>query len=413
MHKLTFIFSLFLIFTIPWENILESDSIGSISRGIGLLSAVFWLIKVIYSGKIRQPHFFHIVVIIFVCWNIFSVFWTINVTETLDKLETYIQLGIFVYIIWDLYTTPKSVQYALQAYLLGAWVTISSLVLNFISGNHENATISTNSRYSAIGFDPNNVGIILALGIPIAWYLALSLNKSKYYWLKWLNYLYIPSAFFAMLLTGSRGALLTSLFGFLYIFSNLHRLNLRVRVVFLVLLTLFIINIPNFVPLELLQRLGTIESSIAEGDLNGRVEIWQAGLRSFLRNPILGVGSNAFRASTDIGKLAHNTYLSILVELGVIGFTLFLVIIINVVYHAIHQQKFQRNFWLAILLVLGIGISSLNWSNKKLTWLFPNLVVVNACLNLQATQKAKTSFEKHIKVSPNINTFKNISPNNR
>jgi O-antigen ligase len=77
----------------------------------------------------------------------------------------------------------------------------------------------------------------------------------------------------------------------------------------------------------------------------GRVDIWKVGWRMVEANPIHGVGSGNFTTASihyllqpgklvrddfivDTPKVAHNTYLQILAELGIVGFLLFITILL-------------------------------------------------------------------------------------
>ena len=77
----------------------------------------------------------------------------------------------------------------------------------------------------------------------------------------------------------------------------------------------------------------------------GRVDIWTVGWRMVRDNTIEGVGSGNFTTASihyllepgklvrddfivDTPKVAHNTYLQVLAELGVVGFALFLTILL-------------------------------------------------------------------------------------
>src|SRR5439155_640108 len=63
-------------------------------------------------------------------------------------------------------------------------------------------------RFAALNQDPNDLGLTFALGLPMAWYVSLSQARGA-----WLWCLYLPLAITAILLTGSRGAVLTGLVG--------------------------------------------------------------------------------------------------------------------------------------------------------------------------------------------------------
>lgn len=58
---------------------------------------------------------------------------------------------------------------------------------------------------------------------------------------------------------------------------------------------------------------------------SGRSELWAIAIKLFKDNPIFGIGAGRYVSLSGAGTNAHNTYLEILCELGVVGFTLFLI----------------------------------------------------------------------------------------
>jgi hypothetical protein len=69
-------------------------------------------------------------------------------------------------------------------------------------------------RFFAGGADPNSLGMTLALGVPIAWYLSLTAKRPL---TRWLRRAYRPLAMFATVLTGSRGAMIAMMVALLII----------------------------------------------------------------------------------------------------------------------------------------------------------------------------------------------------
>jgi len=376
MRTIAYWMLLLLIFTIPADSMLEFGNFGTISKVVGFLLVAFWIAKVLITKKIRKPHVFHIVFAAFALWHIASILWTIDFDKTQVRFQTYFQLIGLSFIIWDLITTPEALRAGLQAYILGAWMSIGNMIYNYIF-----SITRTYTRFSAGAFDSNNIGIILALGIPIAWYLIINKRDFKFAKLMTaLNYIYIPAAVFGILLTGSRAAFLTTAVAFLYVIGNFRGLKLHIRIVTFVVLIFALYGVYTFIPDALIQRLSTTGDSIASGDLHGRVAIWRASADVFEEHPLIGIGSNAFESSTELKKAAHNTYLSILVEVGLIGFILFAAAVALTIYNAIQHPSAERRFWLAILMVLAVGILTLNWTHRKQTWLFPSLIVASATL---------------------------------
>lgn len=94
----------------------------------------------------------------------------------------------------------------------------------------------------------------------------------------------------------------------------------------------------------------------------GRFELWENGIQLFLDNPLFGVGLFQFRSEMlerfGSTMFAHNTYLGILVESGVIGLFLFL-FFLSVVFFLLFIRR--ENGWalptFASMLVMLLSLS--------------------------------------------------------
>ncbi|MBD2199683.1 MULTISPECIES: O-antigen ligase family protein [Calothrix] len=142
-----------------------------------------------------------------------------------------------------------------------------------------------------------------------------------------------------------------------------------------------VFSLPFFVPETLFSRLQSTGSEITSGDLNGRLIIWREGLASFLKHPFLGVGLGAIRTTNSLGKVAHNSFISVLVEVGAIGLLLFLAIFLLVCYLASRQPKVHSMFWLTLLIIWTIGASTLTW--ECFTGMFRKFLIImnKVCIN--------------------------------
>jgi O-antigen ligase len=342
---------------------------------------------VVVTGGYRKLRPFHLAVCLFVLWNIVSVFWSVNVDLTVIRLQTYIQLVALVLILWDLYRTPAALKAGLQAYVLGAYVSVGSTVYSYLTG-----TGAFYLRYAATGFDPNDIGLILAFGIPVAWYLTSAEGDSeKGYLLRVINYAYLPAATFAILLTASRGTLIATLPAFLFVLGSLSRLKPFVRVLVFMATIWVLFTVQALVPQSSFQRLATTRTSITEHDLGGRTNVWREGIAIFSEHPLLGVGSGAFEAAAvKTGKGAHNVFLSVLTEVGLIGLILFATILAMTVHQAMRQPKWTARLWLTVLMIWGIGAFFLHLEDNKQTWLFLSLPIVGAGVSVQRDESRLT-----------------------
>jgi O-antigen ligase len=312
---------------------------------------------------------------------------------------------LLVFILWDLYTTRARVLAGLQAYILGAYVAAGSAIYNYFTGK---VYYTNYQRFSAGETNPDGFGFIMALGIPVAWYLAGSIDKKGIgQFLRFVNYLYIPMALLGIALSGTRTALIASVIGMAFGLASLTRVRLFARILIFVLLSsAILILLPYVQTLESFQRLGTTGEEITSGDLNNRTNNWSEGLASFLEHPLLGVGSNMYRSINSLGKVGHNSYLSVLVELGLIGFILFFSILVIAFLRAWRQPKWQSWFWLTVLTVWSIGAFTLTWESRKSTWLFLSFIVVSAAVTNTTEEFAFTAKPLSIARNPFADTRK-------
>jgi hypothetical protein len=374
MRRVVYWLSLVLIFTIPWEGAFHLPGLGTAATVVGLVVGACWLVTIVITGRTREPVPYLLALAVFVGWIALTTFWSSDPGESLGAVLLWLQTLLLVYILWDLYRTKATLLAGLQAYVLGAYTAVFGAVLNYLGSN---PFYSNQDRFSLGDTNPDGYGFIVALGIPLACYLAASAEMPRVF--RFLNYGYIPAAFLGIALSGTRTASVGAAVGLLYGLATLTRLRLFTRFAVVVLLAaaLFVL-LPIVQPLTSFQRLGTTPTEVTEGDLNGRVAQWEQGLLAFMDHPVLGVGTDQYRTVNTLSKVAHNSYLSVLVELGLIGFVLFATILWIVVGQARRLPRWDRNFWMTVLLVWAIGASTLTWEHRKTTWLFLTFVVAAA-----------------------------------
>jgi O-antigen ligase len=376
VRKIVFGLSLILVFTIPWEGAFHLPGLGTTATVMGLIVGACWLFMIVVAGQMRRPVLFLFAVAGFVTWVALTTFWSPDPLESLGSVYLWLQTLLFVYILWDLYRTKAALLAGLQAYVLGAYTAVGGAVLNYVQTN---AFYTNEERYSLGNTNPDGYGFILALGIPVACYLAASPETPRFF--RFINYGYLPVAFIGVALSGTRTASVAAAIGLLYGLATLTKLKIHTRVAVVVLLgaSLYFV-LPIVQPLSSFQRLGSTGTEITQGDLNGRTGQWAQGLRAFMEHPVLGVGTDMYRTVNTLNKVAHNSYLSVLVEEGLIGFTIFLTILGIVALQVLRLPKWDRNFWLTSLLVWAIGASTLTWEHRKTTWLFLTFAVVAAVI---------------------------------
>ncbi len=358
--------SLALIFVIPMEGAVFIEGVGRLSRVVGLFAGTAWFLSVLVSGQIRRPRAFHYFVGLFVLWNILSVFWTIDLDRTIDRMQTYAQLGCMVLILWDLFDSQRAVRAGLQAYVLGSFASSLGIVFNFFHGD-----AFYTGRFTAAGLHVDDVGIILALSIPIAWHLATSGNHSGVLrqGLRTANFIVPAFAVMGICLSGTRAAVVAAAPALLFIGASLVRFRPAVRLGLALAIVGVFVVVFTTAPWHSIERLGTIGEEVAQGDLNGRLNLWREGFSVFLERPFLGTGAYAYRTAIESGKAAHNSLLSVLVETGLVGLALFVTCLALAFRSALKLPRWEAAFCITLLSVWLLGVSTLTWEHRKPTWL--------------------------------------------
>jgi O-antigen ligase len=397
VRRITYLLSLILIFTLPWEDSISTASLGSIARLIGFVVAGFWLATILMEGKLRKPHLFHMLVLLFFLWNFLSLYWSSGTDDTVQRLKTYGQIFLLLLIFWDLFQEQEKLRAGLQAYVLGAYVLVVSTIYNYLAGN---VAVQYEGRYSATGVNANDVALILILGMPIGLPIAMELLFSiprniNGYLQKAVNFIYIPLSIFAIILTGSRTSII-AVIPFTIFMIGTQRIKMERKILISIALVVSILIFLPLVPQAVIHRIGTVGQSIAAADMGGRVTMWRKSIEVLAQHPVLGVGGGA--VDRMIGGAVHNTFLSVAAETGIVGLLLFLSILGLVIYEAFKLPRKISTLWLAIFMTWLIGIVSLSWEFRKVTWILLSFMIIESSLWMQAGMEEKEE-DKSISLS--------------
>jgi O-antigen ligase len=396
-RKGAFFFLWILLFVMPWENAVVIHGFGTISRAAGIPAFAMALLAILETGTLRMLAPQQLIMVIFLIWGGFTYFWSFDPTSTVTSIYTFVQLFMMVWLIWEFAQRRKQQILLLRAYVLGSIISSVATLLGFF-----NKTGLQSGRYSGLGFNPGDLAFILALAIPISLYLAVHEQKQI---LVWVDGAATVLAFCAIVLTASRGSLVACIPTILMFPFLFPKLRWGRNLIALVFVALAGIGSWLFMPESSWSRLSTIGSEVTSGTLNERTMIWQIGWQVFGQVPFQGVGAGAYAPTiehtlglaSDVGStetcsqvarlVAHNTFFSVLVEQGVIGFTLFLALLLTLVLSAWMLPRVDRIFWLCILLTWGIGALDLTWEQRKPTWFIFGLLISVAATKMAAQRR--------------------------
>ncbi len=357
----------------------------SISRLVGLALIVAGLGATLRRGtlRLRVPAVTLLITVAFALWAGMGSLWnTVNPLSAVLAAAIYAQLAIMAILIWQLCRNVQDHRILLQAYVLGAYIIAGKIAFDYLTNPFVPNSAQSMERYTALGGNPNGVAAAIALALPLAWYLGNFWARGL---LRWLNYFYLPLAIFAVILTASRGGFLVALAGLLVVPLTFGHLPAKSRVIVVVFALLSAGFIASTIPLANFTRLTEASSEISEGDLTGRGSIWKAGLQVYTGSPILGIGTGGFpQAVKPIlgrGAPAHNAFLTVLVELGVIGLGLYIVNFLVVLRPLLKLPGPEKMLYLCFWLALVVSMLPSNVEDAQYVW---------ALLTLMATRQAYT-----------------------
>lgn len=378
MAKAAFAVLWCFVLVLPWDVFLNLPVLGSIPRIIGVIASAVGVTYVLARQRVRPLSWFHLLAALFVLWAGVTTLWSIDADATRTLFFTYLQLVVFAWLIWEVAWSPERQRALLQAYVLGASIAALVTIRNYLAGaTYFGGGPATDiARFAALNQDPNELGLTFALGLPMAYYVSLSPERRT----AWLWRLYLPLAIAGILLTGSRGSVLSALVGLSIIPLTLGRLRLRTKVALYALVAASLLLASQVVPEASLARIASTRADIEAGYFGGRGAIWLAGLEVAREHPLVGVGAGGFEEAVEPTihqeMVAHNVFLSILVEDGLVGLVLFVAMVLATLVPLRHLPPPQRRFSTVLLLALAVGSLSLSWGHRKQFWFVLGVLAV-------------------------------------
>ena len=166
-------------------------------------------------------------------------------------------------------------------------------------------------RYTGIFGDPNDLGLLFVISIPM---LAYWLASAPWLIIKVMLIGAFGLIMYGIYLTNSRGTVLGLLtMTLLWLYRKYGALKAG-------LFSLFLSPLIAFTP----SRMSELNAN--EASASGRVEAWYAGFQMLKLNPLFGIGKNNF---TEYHNLtAHNSFVLVLAETGLIGYFVWLSFVI-------------------------------------------------------------------------------------
>jgi O-antigen ligase len=332
--------------------------------GLGLILAALNEYQVCFS---RVPVAFWWFVVYQLAYLLLGVLQEVNdAWSFVPRVLTRVQLLLLLLIAYNLILDKRTGERALLVLIISC-ATLGILMLSGIATD-----VDRGGRSSVVGADPNEIGMVLSLGVIALIGYAFN-GRGRGFVTRSLIWASFGLLSAAIVSTGSRGALVALVSGILawgLLFGSRRQYSrytvLLVAVVSIGILLSFVYSSET--------AMTRWDDALQKGNTAGRDKIFSASWQMFLEQPLTGWGpvNYGFELGSRTGKLyrgAHNLYLYVLIETGLAGAIPFFGALWLCWKSAWHNRQGPYGMSpLALLVVVLIANLSVECLDRKLVW---------------------------------------------
>jgi len=343
---------------------------GTSIKGISLKNLVFYisfivvlLSEMFYKRKIYSiiPGFYTLIILL--TWSFFSLFWgayflekKVFINAIINYKSSFFDCILLYCISCIFFTEFKYASKGLQFFIISfSLLNVLALSYFFTGFNPFKASLLSHqgTRFASFGRLANQGAYALEFLLPLLCYFAIT-SKSKIS--KLIYVFFIGTSILGILLTGSRGGYILLIVEIIYIgilIKKYYRFKFYLSAIFigLVLCIGFYIYNPSFVK-ENLFRVEAFKASSLEKVSSGRIIMWKGILKILEKDPIAiligkGWGTYQYYIPKTIGfyAAAHNIFLKLLLEVGLVGMIFFVVFLFRFYQYITKEAKKDKLYY--------------------------------------------------------------------
>lgn len=362
----TLLLSLYM-FLSPLDMISSINGTGTILKYLGImLIAAFVMDYIIKNSRLN----INLLVLTVLAYCMLYLITSLLSEYIVVFPNSIINLAIFYLVIIVRPITSSDYNIISFSCILGALVLSVIMIFNSSSMLYfDRVTFGFQGQY----VDPNDMGANLLM--PFFFCVQHIQFKKKHYIRSTFYIAILLTISYAMLITGSRGALLALLVGICVYVFGYAKVSVVKKIIYITLLSslciFFFLSVQDFLPQVVKTRL-TLDRIIQDKG-SSRLIIWGNAIDIFMNSSLFrvlfGYGYRNFPALSlnryGVYVGTHNLYIQNLLEGGLISFLLLSRILI---FNIKKAMKSENNVLLAILISILIISLSLETINKKFLW---------------------------------------------
>ena len=368
-------------------------------------------IKKLFKKTYKHFCLYRVLYILFV---VLSLVWAKSISSVISVLPSIFQIVIITLIMCGYVDNENKIDTIADYFVMASIMLIISIlaftslsewryIISYSSNAYVSAASAAGRLGSSVGMHPNELGQSLVICILCVVYKYIFSDNKKYI-------LLCVILFFIMLFVKSRASLIEAVIGvfLMLVFSKKYPVKQFIYGTIGILLVGLLLY--SFIHLEVLYKLvgyrlegmlNIFGNNTADASTTTRIEFVRIGWEIFEKNPVLGVGMNNFsnvaynNYSTFAKVYAHNNYIEILSDLGIIGFFLYYWLYIKSFIKLIHIKRIKSDdfylkssFLLSSLITFSImNFSSITYKTECIQYFGMLIIVGTVILQKKAKEK--------------------------
>ncbi len=312
----------------------------------GCLALVFVCYFVVFGGRfVIKDLSFAGWLSSFILLGVISIAWCLSAPMVMDVVKTLIiYLAVFLLMQFSL-NSGFDVEHMLKGYFLATLINAVYIVLTIDLVQLGEEQLGSNILE---GWNGNGIGFMTAQGVLIGCYLV---EKNKRKIAKAFLVLCVIALSVLTIYTGSRTAFLMLVAELILYFclrnpSKMVR-NILISLGILVVAFYLVMTVESFYNVLGIRLEGLFALFGGEGEVDSSSDIRnlfiENGKRWFLEQPAFGYGLNNYKvlngAATGRATYAHNTFIELAVDLGVVGLVWYYSVYVYLMYHLFKDVK--------------------------------------------------------------------------
>ena len=312
----------------------------SLAEILILILTLFFVLHLIAKKQVLQIKFPLLLgcFLLYIFFSLLSLGWANNLSRAIIALRNLSFQFLTLFLVVNLIQNKRDFKIALFSIPVTGFLVASELIFKVISlgGFSGGYTLARESIITPVG-KWVYIAAIIIMTLPLTYILLLT-NRNR--WLKTFLFIETILGGIATFLTLGKGEIFSLAGGFIYIFKKQ-----RIKKIFAILLTCTLLVI-IFIPLAAYsdQFLSRLTGIFTDPNTRFRIVEFQSAYQIFIQHPILGVGTGNLKLEYknllpwSVETESNNFFLQVLLELGIIGFAVFL-LLARAIYLEIRKAK--------------------------------------------------------------------------